>query len=44
VQTESGEELFVRRDSTQLSGRGVIGLGRIAQPGTALAVHYVVEE
>jgi class 3 adenylate cyclase len=44
VQTEAGEELFVRRDSTQLSGRGVIGLGRIAQPGTALAVHYVVEE
>jgi len=44
VQVDGGEELFVRRDSTQLSGRGVIGLGRIAQPGTALAVHYVVEE
>jgi adenylate cyclase len=44
VQTSSGEEIFVRRDSTQLTGEGVIGLGRIAQPGTALAVHYVVEE
>jgi adenylate cyclase len=44
VQMETGEELFVRRDSTQLHGRGVIGLGRIAQPGTALAVHYIVEE
>lgn len=44
VQTSAGEEIFVRRDSTPLSGEGVIGLGRVAQPGTALAVHYVVEE
>jgi adenylate cyclase len=44
VQTSTGEEIFVRRDSTQLTGEGVIGLGRVAQPGTALAVHYVVEE
>jgi class 3 adenylate cyclase len=44
VHTETGEEIFVRRDSTQLTGEGVIGLGRAAQPGTALAVHYVVEE
>jgi class 3 adenylate cyclase len=44
VQTNTGEEIFVRRDSTQLTGEGVIGLGRVAQPGTALAVHYVVEE
>jgi adenylate cyclase len=44
VQTNSGEEIFVRRDSTQLTGEGVIGLGRVAQPGTALAVHYVIEE
>jgi adenylate cyclase len=44
VQTNTGEEIFVRRDSTQLTGEGVIGLGRVAQPGTALAVHYVIEE
>lgn len=44
VQTNAGEEIFVRRDSTPLTGEGVIGLGRVAQPGTALAVHYVVEE
>jgi adenylate cyclase len=44
VRTDAGEEIFVRRDSTQLTGEGVIGLGRVAQPGTALAVHYVVEE
>ncbi len=44
VHTSSGEEIFVRRDSTQLTGEGVIGLGRAARPGTPLAVHYVVED
>jgi adenylate cyclase len=44
VQTNAGEEIFVRRDSTPLTGEGVIGLGRVAQPGTALAVHYVIED
>jgi class 3 adenylate cyclase len=44
VQTSDGEEIFVRRDNTLLQGEGVIGLGRAAQPGTALAIHYVVEE
>ena len=44
VQTSAGDEIFVRRDSTVLTGAGTIGLGRVAQPGTALAIHYVVEE
>lgn len=44
VQTSDGDEIFVRRDSTVLTGEGVIGLGRVAQPGTALAIHYIVEE
>ena len=44
VHTDRGEEIFVRRDSTTLTGEGVIGLGRAAQPGTALGVHFVVEE
>ncbi len=44
LQTLGGEEIFVRRDTTQLNGEGVIGLGHVSQPGTALAVHYVVEE
>jgi hypothetical protein len=44
VQTSDGEEIFVRRDNTLLNGAGVIGLGRVAQPGTALAIHYVIEE
>ena len=44
VQTSTGDEIFVRRDSTVLTGEGTIGLGRVAQPGTALAIHFVVEE
>jgi len=44
VQTSDGEAMFVRRDSTVLAGEGVIGLGRVAQPGTSLAIHYVIEE
>jgi adenylate cyclase len=44
IQTVGGEEIFVRRDSTPLTGEGVIGLGRVAQPDTPLAVHYVIED
>jgi adenylate cyclase len=44
VLSDSGDELFVRRDSTALTGKGVIGLGRVAQPGSALAVDYAVED
>lgn len=44
VQTSDGDEIFVRRDNTILSGTGIIGLGKVAQPGTALAIHYVIEE
>ncbi len=44
VQIGRGEEIFVRRDSTQLVGEGVIGLGQIAEPGTSLAVNYVVKD
>ena len=44
VQTSDGEEIFVRRDNTLLTGAGVIGLGRVAQPNTPLAIHYVVED
>ena len=29
VQTAEGDELFVRRDSLQIKGRGMIGLGRL---------------
>jgi class 3 adenylate cyclase len=44
LQTVNGDETFVRRDSTQLVGEGIIGLGRVAKAGSALAIHYVCEE
>ena len=40
LQTVAGEETFVRRDSIELVGEGIIGLGRIAKAGTPLAIHY----
>ena len=44
LQSDTGEETFVRRDSTELVGEGIIGLGRVAKPGTSLAIHYVCED
>ena len=43
LENAQGEETFIRRDSTELSGEGIIGLGRVAKPGTPLAVHYHCE-
>ncbi len=40
VQNVQGEELFVRRDSTEINGEGTIGLGRAEEPGSSLAIHY----
>jgi class 3 adenylate cyclase len=44
LQNVAGEETFIRRDSTELVGEGIIGLGRVAKPGTPLAIHYVLED
>jgi len=43
LQSVNGDETFVRRDSTELFGEGVIGLGRVAKPGTPLAIHFICE-
>lgn len=40
IQDAEGREIFVRRDSTEIDGEGVIGLGRVARPGTALAIRF----
>jgi class 3 adenylate cyclase len=40
LQNVQGEEIFVRRDSTELGSEGTIGLGRAEEPGTALAIHF----
>ena len=44
LQNAHGEETFVRRDSTELNGEGVIGLGRVAKAGTPLAIHFACED
>jgi adenylate cyclase len=44
IQRDNGEEVFVRRDSTELAGSGVIGMGRAATRGTPLAIEYRIEE
>ena len=40
VQNLQGEETFVRRDSTEISGEGTIGLGRLEEPGASLAIYF----
>ena len=44
LQNLLGEELFVRRDSTELRGEGTIGLGRAEEPGTSLSIHFKAME
>lgn len=44
IVTIAGEESFIRRDSVELSGEGIIGLGKVAKPGTPLAVHFMLEQ
>jgi class 3 adenylate cyclase len=36
----TGEETFVRRDSTELPEEGTIGLGRAEEPGSSLSIHF----
>jgi class 3 adenylate cyclase len=40
LQDIQGQEDFVRRDSTELSVEGTIGLGRTEEPGAPLAIYY----
>lgn len=39
-----GEETFVRRDSVELVGEGILGLGKVAKPGTPLSIHFICED
>lgn len=43
IQRADGEEIYVRRDSAQLTDSGLIGLGRVAARGTPLAIEYSCE-
>ena len=44
VQRDDGEESYVRRDSVELSGSGIISLGRVAVKGAPLAIEYSVSD
>lgn len=44
VQHDGGEESYVRRDRAELTGSGIISMGRVAARGTPLAIEYRVEE
>ena len=43
IQRDDGDEIYVRRDSTELSGTGIISLGRVAPRGAPLAIEYWLE-
>jgi pSer/pThr/pTyr-binding forkhead associated (FHA) protein len=44
VQTSEGEESFVRRDSLQLKGEGMIGLGKLPEQESVQTIRFVCEE
>ena len=44
VQSADGEESFVRRDSLQIKGQGMIGLGRLPEQGAAQTIDFTCEE
>jgi hypothetical protein len=44
VTNQEGEESFVRRDSVQLKGEGMIGLGRTPENSSPQTVRFVCEE
>ncbi|MGH8129882.1 MAG: adenylate/guanylate cyclase domain-containing protein [Steroidobacteraceae bacterium] len=44
VQSQSGDDAFVRRDAVPLKGQGVIGLGRVPEPQSYHTVEYFCEE
>ena len=44
VTSREGEEAFVRRDSMQLKGEGMIGFGRVPESGSSLTLRFACEE
>lgn len=44
VQNANGEESFVRRDSMQIKGEGMIGLGRTPEPSSPQTIRFICEE
>ena len=44
VQGDDGEESFVRRDSVQIRGQGMIGLGRLPEQGSPQTIRFACEQ
>jgi len=44
VQSLDGEEAFVRRDSVQIKGEGLIGLGKVPDGSASQTIRFVCEE
>lgn len=44
VQTAGGEESFIRRDSLQIKGEGMIGLGRLPEQDSRETIRFECEE
>lgn len=44
VLNNKGKELFVRRDSVQLTGEGFIGLGKAVKPDSPTAIYFICDE
>ena len=44
VTAVNGEEAFVRRDSMQLKGAGLIGLGKVPEPDSPQTIRFICEE
>lgn len=44
VTSVNGEEAFVRRDSMQLRGAGLIGLGKVPEPDSPQTIRFICEE
>ena len=44
VQSQEGDEAFVRRDSVQIKGKGMIGLGKLPEPDSPQTIRFVCEE
>jgi hypothetical protein len=41
VQSKDGEEAFVRRDSMQIKGEGLIGLGKVPELSSPLSIRFI---
>ena len=44
VQSHDGDEAFVRRDSVQIKGKGMIGLGKLPEQDSPQTIRFVCEE